>query len=152
MEIVNQIGHVQFWGMSPACNVLQHYPPKTERPVRILMSGCSDPRHILKTLCDIGQQKREYPSIEIYFHETNKELLCRCLLFLHVLHETALNFDERIELFLDLFGNAMIKYSISYAGNVMPDTFTTCERTCSTSSTPKRPSPRPCSASSTSSS
>jgi dynein assembly factor 3, axonemal len=124
MEIVNQIGHVQFWGMSPACNVLQHYP-SAQRPVRILMSGCSDPRHILKTLCDIGQQRREYPAIEVYFHETNKELLCRCLLLLHVLHETALNFDERIELFLDLFGNAMIKYSHPHSGNGMRGTCTT---------------------------
>lgn len=141
MEIVNQIGHVQFWGMSPACNLLELYPPTAEKPVRILMSGCSDPRHILKTLCDVAQQKRNYPSIEIYFHETNKELLSRCLLLLHVLHETALNFDERIELFLDLFGNAMIKYSLSHPGNVMLDTYTICERTCSTSSTPKRTSP-----------
>lgn len=88
--------------MSPAANVLQHYnkPPSAD-PIRILMSGCSDIRHILKTICDINAKENEdstkkYSKIEIYFHETNKELLSRCILFLHILHETSLNFDERI--------------------------------------------------------
>ena len=75
------------------------------------MSGCSDIRHLLKTICDISNEGRKYAKIEFYFHETNRELLARCLLLLHIIHETHLNFDERIELFLDLFGNAMIKYS-----------------------------------------
>lgn len=136
MEIVNQIGHVQYWGLSPAANVLQHY--EGEGAVRVLLSGCSDVRHILKTLCDIAAQGRNFTSVEVYFHETNKELLARSLLFLHILHETALSFDERIEIFLDLFGNAMIKYSPRHAGSVMPGTSTTCAKTCSTSSTLKK--------------
>jgi hypothetical protein len=77
MEIVNQIGHVQYWGMSPAANVLQHHKNASpETPVRILMSGCSDIRHILKTICDISIQERKggsrYGTIEVYFHETNR--------------------------------------------------------------------------------
>lgn len=121
MELINQIGHLQHWGLSPAQNLLKHVKAQPreeggERPLRVLMSGVSDVRHILKTLCDIeveeAESKRQkFSRVEIYFHETNKELLCRCLLFLHVLHETSLNFEERIELFLDLYGNAMIKYS-----------------------------------------
>lgn len=149
MEIVNQIGHVQYWGMSPAANVLQHLQSATpERPVRILMSGCSDVRHILKTLCDIDAEgSGSFGSIEVYFHETNKELLCRCLLLLHVLHETALNFDERIELFLDLFGNAMVKYAAVHAERGTRATCTACARTCSTSSTGRRAWRRRCSGS-----
>jgi|688.fasta_scaffold614932_1 hypothetical protein len=28
MEIINQIGHLQHWGLSPATNFLSHYPEK----------------------------------------------------------------------------------------------------------------------------
>jgi hypothetical protein len=64
MEIINQIGHVQYWGLSPAINFLQGCNLST---VRVLLTGCSDIRHILKTLCDVcnlGQFKQ----IEVYFH------------------------------------------------------------------------------------
>jgi hypothetical protein len=133
--------------MSPAANVLAHFKnPSAEAPVRILMSGCSDIRHILKTICDINgeeqvQKSKKYSNIEIYFHETNRELLSRCLLFLHLIHETSLNFDERIELFLDLYANAMIKYSCRQLERGMLAICTICERICSTSSTPRRTSP-----------
>ena len=113
MELVNQIGHIQHWGLTPACHLLAVYPFASHppRPLRILISGTADIRHILKTLCDLNENPpAQKPSIEIYFHETNKELLCRALLFLHIIHETNLSLSERIELFLDLYGNAMIKY------------------------------------------
>ena len=56
MELVNMIGHMQHWGLTPAANLLHHYPfpSHPERPLRILISGTSDIRHILKTLCDIN--------------------------------------------------------------------------------------------------
>ena len=61
MEIVNQIGHIQFWGISPAINVLQNFPLKqSEEPIRVLLSGTSDIRHILKTLADISIKGADY--------------------------------------------------------------------------------------------
>jgi dynein assembly factor 3 len=51
----------------------------------------------------------KYHNIEVYFHETQKELLCRAFLFLHIIHEQNLNFDQRVELFLDLYGNTLVK-------------------------------------------
>jgi hypothetical protein len=72
------------------------------------MSGCSDIRHILKTICDVCLDGK-FNKVEVYFHETQKELICRALLFLHIIHEANLNYEERIELFLDLYGNAKIK-------------------------------------------
>lgn len=50
MEVINQIGHVQFWGMSPAMSFLADC---TEPSVKVLLTGCSDVRHILKTICDV---------------------------------------------------------------------------------------------------
>lgn len=136
MEIVNQMGHIQHWGISPAADLsafeTAHPAPS---PYRVLLSGCSDIRHILKTLCDLGQRetssgKRQFTCIEFYVHETNKELLCRSLLFLHIIHETHLSFEERIEIFLDLYGNAMIKYHFLYLGRGMRGIFMPCEKTC----------------------
>lgn len=68
MEIVNQIGHIQYWGLSPACNLLQHHKDSEEKPVKVLMSGCSDIRHLLKTICDISKEGRKYSKVEFYFH------------------------------------------------------------------------------------
>lgn len=86
MEIINQIGHIQHWGLSPAVNFLAYQPPRKE-PLRVLISGASDIRHILKSLTDLDiKGDSELAHIEIYFHETQKELLCRALLFLHIIH------------------------------------------------------------------
>lgn len=87
------IGHMQHWGLTPAAHLLAAYPFSSHpaRPLRLLISGTSDIRHLLKTLCDLNEYPpNEKPSIEIYIHETNKELLCRALLFLHIIHETSL--------------------------------------------------------------
>ena len=87
------IGHLQHWGLTPAAHLLRYYPFESHpaRPVRLLISGTSDIRHIMKTLCDLGENAPEpKPTIEIYLHETNKELLCRALLFLHIIQETEL--------------------------------------------------------------
>ena len=46
--------------------------------------------------------------MNIYYHEKNKELICRLLLLLEIANFDALNFRERTELFLDIYGNALI--------------------------------------------
>lgn len=63
MEIVNQIGHIQYWGLSPAANLLQHHKGDEEKGVKVLMSGCSDIRHLLKTICDIQKEGRKYSKV-----------------------------------------------------------------------------------------
>jgi hypothetical protein len=60
MEIVNQMGHIQHWGISPAADLsafeTAHPAPS---PYRVLLSGCSDIRHILKTLSRLGDRPRK---------------------------------------------------------------------------------------------
>ena len=51
---------------------------------------------------------RENP-INIYLHEKDLECLCRALLLLTVICETQLSQRERMELFLDLYANSMIR-------------------------------------------
>jgi hypothetical protein len=105
------MGHLQHWGLSPATNFLKHFPEKEpSEPVKVLLTGTSDIRHLLKTLADIDIENTTCPTkIELYFHEVHKELLCRALLLLHVIHEVNLNFEERVELFVDLYANALLK-------------------------------------------
>lgn len=69
-----------------------------------------DARHILKTVCDILplEKDREHP-INIYFHEKNKENLARVVLFMSLFCETGLSQRERMELYLDIFGNCLIR-------------------------------------------
>lgn len=58
MEILNQIGHLQHWGLTPAAHLLKHYSfeKHPQRPLRLLLSGSADIRHLLKTLCDLNEQ------------------------------------------------------------------------------------------------
>lgn len=82
----------------------------------------------MKTLAesDILRESKNWQSpikLQIHFHEASKELLCRSILFLHILHENNLNFDERIELFLDLYANSKIKYFSLYLGKETPVTW-----------------------------
>ncbi len=64
MEIINQLGHLQYWGISPAINFLGGTDVSA---VKVLLTGCSDIRHILKTLCDVCLEKK-FKSVEVYFH------------------------------------------------------------------------------------
>jgi dynein assembly factor 3 len=69
-----------------------------------------DIRHLLKTVSDILplKENRKHP-INIYYHETAKENLARLVLFLTLLCETGISQRERMEMFLDLYGNTLIR-------------------------------------------
>ena len=67
------------------------------------MKTCSD---ILK---DYDFEKPRSEPINIYMHETSKENLARTVLFLTLVCETGLSQRERMELYLDLYGNALIR-------------------------------------------
>ena len=76
--------------------------------MNILITGCSDIRHVLKTTCDAIHAKVNN-QITFYIHEKQLELLARNLLELSIIHETHLNVRERVELYFDVFGNAINK-------------------------------------------
>lgn len=69
-----------------------------------------DARHILKTVSDIVPLKKERKNpINIFLHEKNKENLARTILLLTLVCETGLSARERMEIFLDLYGNCLIR-------------------------------------------
>jgi dynein assembly factor 3 len=109
------IGFTQLWGSTPAINCFDGCdnidPAKDDKEINILMTETGgDGRHLFKTICDILplETERKNP-INIYFHERQKENLGRLVLFLTLFCETGMSQRERMEIFLDLFGNCLIR-------------------------------------------
>lgn len=109
MEIIEQIGFAHFWGLSPAIDFLESVETAKEGRVNVLLEGTSDLRHILKSVADNCVNPREIKEIYVYVNEKQKESFCRSLLLLQVISTTALSVRERVELYLDIFGNAMVR-------------------------------------------
>mgnify|MGYP002631806351 CR=1 FL=1 len=101
-------------GLTPAINCFancDNVNVNDDKEINILMSNTGgDIRHVLKSMTDILPLKknREAP-INIYYHENNKENLGRLCLFLTLFCETGISIRERMEMFLDLFGNTLIR-------------------------------------------
>ncbi|CAI2366251.1 unnamed protein product [Moneuplotes crassus] len=116
MEKIEALGFKSYYGLSPSINFFKPSPDialnvnDDSSELNILLSDCSDIRHILKSLSESLHPgtNRENP-INIYIHETDPENLARDLLLLTIISETQLSFRERMELFTDLYGNTMIR-------------------------------------------
>lgn len=74
----------------------------------MLITGGADVRHILKTL---AKQRCSAPGrrFRFYVHESVHEVMARHLLFLQIINNTAIPIRERMELFLSLHGNSMVR-------------------------------------------
>ena len=109
------LGFIQHYGYTPAINCFEKCDnvdiQKDDQEINILMSETSgDARHILKSLSDIMPLKKERENpINIYFHEKDKENLARLVLFLTLICETGISQRERMEMYLDLFANSLIR-------------------------------------------
>ena len=109
------IGFISFYGMTPSINWFEGTdvdPAKDDRPLNVFLSEVGDIRHILKSISDMlplaDGKKRQNP-INIYLHDKQIENLARSLLFLTIICETSLSKRERMELFLDLYSNALVR-------------------------------------------
>ena len=110
---IEALGMNMFWGLSPSINCFDRTEDVTidNKPINVLMSETGgDIRHVLKSISDILplKKKRQHP-INIYFHEKSKENLARLVLFMTLICETGISVRERMEIFLDLFGNCLIR-------------------------------------------
>jgi len=90
-------------------------PGENEGPVNILIAGGADLRHVLKTVArrrrhmgGNAQELRTRP-LRFFLHESHCEVLARSVLFLQVINNTKLPVRERMELFLSLMGNSLIR-------------------------------------------
>ena len=109
------LGMIQYYGFTPSINALADSNltadiKADDREINILLSENGDIRHILKTMSDLlPMEKTKDKPINIYFHERCLENLARAILFFTIMCETAIVQRERMELFLDLWGNCMIR-------------------------------------------
>ena len=109
------IGFIAFYGLTPSIDWFDTSEIDTSddsKPINVLLSEVADIRHIMMTLSNLtpleGGQQRTKP-INIYMHDKQLENLARSLLFLTLICETSLSKRERMELFLDLYSNCMIR-------------------------------------------
>lgn len=120
----------QFWGISPAVDFLalleaqsskqagagsggaaeRENGNKSGEPIRILQSSIYDCRHTLQT---IGRTARhpEYHGrpVHFYMHEEDPEILARHMLLLAIFFDHQVAARDRMELLLELHGNALLR-------------------------------------------
>ncbi|MCQ2816868.1 MAG: DUF4471 domain-containing protein [archaeon] len=115
MEILNSIGFVNFWGVTPCMNILETNQDKLTQPsLNILISNSNDLRHfiftIYKLFCQLHSEKEKInlPELNFYLHESHPENLCRFLLFIHLLTDRSKSIIERVEILMEIYGNTLL--------------------------------------------
>nr|F6S9E6.2 RecName: Full=Dynein axonemal assembly factor 3 [Xenopus tropicalis] len=117
--VVRRMGPV-WWGLTPALDLQMHLhpPPPPEiycscsddlPELNILLVGGGDGRHILKTICQASRWPHR--KLKFFIIESDLELLARHMLFLSLAleHPEQMGLQEKSELFLELFGNSLIR-------------------------------------------
>ena len=106
-------GNVTWWGFSPALHLLQELSKheveyKTKNEINVLLVGVGDGRHILKTMSKLKGCSQK---VNFYVTENNLEAIARQILFITLLFEPSseMSIQEKSELFLELFGNSLIR-------------------------------------------
>lgn len=118
-------GAITWWGFSPALDLQDRYQSlaskiknlnisesngaKKRGKCHILLIGAGDCRHILKTIAHTYRHERRELCICVV--ENNLEIYARHLLLLSIALEPKerLGLQEKTELFLELFGNSLVR-------------------------------------------
>ncbi|XP_062506774.1 dynein axonemal assembly factor 3-like [Corticium candelabrum] len=114
---MDRFGAVTWWGFSPALHLLDEGLLEKARleekgedeALNILLIGMGDIRHIIKTLA-LSHRHRK-PKLKFYIIENSLEVIARHMLLLAVVFEQPdqLGLQEKAELFLELYGNSLIR-------------------------------------------
>ena len=117
MDVLNSIGFVNFWGVTPYINLFETEEElikntSVKEPVNILISSSNDLRHFIYTVYKLFVSKKEkgteYRPINFYIHEEHLEVLCRDLLFLHLITDRNKSIIERCEMLMEIYGNCLL--------------------------------------------
>ena len=117
MDILNSIGFVNFWGVTPCVNLVETEEELIKNlsikdPVNILISNSNDLRHFIYTVYKLFVAQKEkgdqHRPINFYIHEDHLEILCRDLLFLHLITDRNKSIIERVEMLMELYGNTLL--------------------------------------------
>jgi dynein assembly factor 3, axonemal len=130
METLNSIGFTNFWGVTPAYDILnkEYQNLLNDEEINIILTNTNDIRHILKTVSNTFEKiskensinnKEKLPQINFYFYETFKENLCRSILFFHLIHDRSISIRDRVEIFMEIYGNTLLSSrTADYLNNV----------------------------------
>ena len=117
MDILNSIGFVNFWGVTPCINLVETEEEQIKNtsikdPFNILISNSNDLRHFIYTVYKlfVSQKEKgiEHRPINFYIHEDHLEILCRDLLFIHLITDRNKSIIERVEMLMELYGNTLL--------------------------------------------
>ena len=117
MDILNSIGFVNFWGVTPCINLVETEEEQIKNtsikdPFNILISNSNDLRHFIYTIYKlfVSQKEKgiEHRPINFYIHEDHLEILCRDLLFIHLITDRNKSIIERVEMLMELYGNTLL--------------------------------------------
>ena len=116
---------VNWWGQTPALDLLQDVRSAETKgddgkpqEINVLLMGAGDVRHILRTVA-VARRKAATGSVTPHIHfwvaERNVELLARQMLLLALAYAPSdqLGLQLKVEMFLELFGNSMIRSQTS---------------------------------------
>ncbi|XP_031417297.1 dynein axonemal assembly factor 3 [Clupea harengus] len=100
-------GCVTWWGFSPALDLLGAGPERQQGEVNVLLLGCADPRHILKTIAGL----KDSDTLSVWLIENSMEVVARqlLLLFLSLTSTDSMGLHEKVEVFLEVLGNTEIR-------------------------------------------
>ena len=103
-NLLNAIGRNQLWGFTPARNLILDDNDKNNQEINILLAGMADLRHILLTT-----SKNPNKVINYYIVEESFTSIARDMLLLLILCDENLGYQNRIETFLEIYGNIGIR-------------------------------------------
>lgn len=105
-------GQIAWWGFSPSIDLIdymkKHEVEHNGNEINVLMVGASDYRHLLNTLSQLYGFDGK---INVYMAESSMENVARQMLMtkLALEDESDHNIQEKSEMFLELFGNSLIR-------------------------------------------
>ena len=117
MDILNSIGFVNFWGVTPCVNLVETEEELLKNvsikdSLNILVSNSNDLRHFIFTIYKlfVAQKEKgaEHRPINFYIHEDHLEILCRDILFIHLITDRNKSIIERVEMLMELYGNTLL--------------------------------------------
>lgn len=100
----------QFWGYSPAFNLLDTAVEMDSQKCQFLLLSPSDIRHVLTTIA--YRHRSSNAGIDFYVQEPTIEGLARLMLQLQMVQDWEVPLRHRCNTFLEVFGNSKIQVFI----------------------------------------
>ncbi|TPP62797.1 UPF0470 protein C19orf51 [Fasciola gigantica] len=119
-QMAEGVGNIACWGFSPSINLPERFysisnaNEKIEK-LNLLLVGCCDSRHIVKSVADNLNAKPKF--INFFISDFMPETYARIMIQLSVILEDKkrLSLEEKCEVYLEIFGNLLVRdFTASY--------------------------------------